>query len=229
VERLEAELSRLIAEGATLAVLLAFLGGIVTSLGPCNLSMVPVIMGYVGGQQELTKARGFRLSLAFTLGSTLTFVLLGLFAMLVRGLFGTEKQLLSWVVALVCFLMGLHLLGAIKLTFLDQLSRLQPTRVVATGLFGAFLLGLVVGLAGSQCATPLLAAIVAIAMKTGRMAHGAALLAAYGLGRGVPIVLAGTYTGVVRALPRMERWTMLAQKVAGVVLIGVGLYFLWVG
>ena len=212
-------LPRLVAHGSALACVFAFLGGVVTSLGPCNLSMVPVIMGYVGGQQELTKARGFRLSLFFTLGSSFTFLLL--------GLFGNEKRLLSWIVALVCFGMGLNLLGAIRLSFLDRLTRLQPTRVTRTGLLGAFLLGTVMGLAGSQCATPILAAIVALAMASGKLAHGAVLLFAYGLGRGVPIVLAGTFTGTVRALPAMERWTNLAQKAAGGVLVGVGLYFIW--
>jgi cytochrome c-type biogenesis protein len=93
---------------------------------------------------------------------------------------------------------------------------------------GAFALGLIVGLAGSQCATPVLAAILNIVMGTGKIATGAFLLFAYALGRGVPIVLAGTFSGVVKALPALERWRRWMESTAGAVLIGVGLYFVWI-
>jgi len=195
---------RLIGNISALTYVLVFLGGVLTSLGPCNLSMVPVIMGYVGGQQDLSKAKGFRLSVLFTLGSSATFVLLGVSAALVGGMFGAKKQALYYTVALVCFLIGGNLLGAVKLNF-DFLTRFQPRRLITTGLSGAFLLGLAVGLTGSQCATPILAAILTYAMAKSNLTSAAALLFVYGLGRGVPIILAGTFTSVVRALPKMER------------------------
>lgn len=220
-------LPRIIGELSAFAFVLVFLGGVLTSLGPCNLSMVPVVMGYVGAQQDLTRAKGFWLSAFFTLGSSVTFMLLGIIAATVGGLFGTESKLLHWFVALVCFVIGLSLLGALKVN-LDFLARLQPKRVAMTGILGAFLLGLVVGLAGSQCGTPVLVAILGIVMAKGKLAYGAALLFAYGLGRGVPIVLVGTFTGVVKTLPAMVRWTRWMEKAAGVVLIGVGLYFVWI-
>ena len=216
----------IVAELSALAYVLVFLGGVLTSIGPCNLSMVPVVIGYVGGQQDLTKARGFWLSTFFTLGSSITFMLLGLVAALVGGLFGAERKLLYWFVALVCFLIGLNLLGALKLSF-DFMTRLQPKRVAITGLIGALLLGLVVGLAGSQCGTPVLVAILGLVMAKGKVAYGATLLFTYGLGRGVPIILAGTFTGVIKALPAMQRWTRWMETAAGIVLILVGIYFVW--
>jgi len=217
----------IVAELSALAYVLVFLGGVLTSIGPCNLSMVPVVIGYVGGQHELTKTKGFWLSAFFTLGSSITFMVLGLIAALVGGIFGTERKLLYWFVALVCFLIGLNLLGAFKLSF-DFLARLQPKRVTITGLIGALLLGMIVGLAGSQCGTPVLVAILGLVMAKGKLAYGATLLFAYGLGRGVPIILAGTFTGVVKALPAMERWTRWMETAAGLVLIAVGLYFVWI-
>lgn len=217
----------IVAELSALAYILVFLGGVLTSIGPCNLSMVPVVIGYVGGQHQLTKTKGFWLSVFFTLGSSITFMVLGLIAALVGGIFGTERMLLYWFVALVCFLIGLHLLGAFKLN-LDFLTRLQPKRVIARGYIGALLLGLIVGLAGSQCGTPVLVAILGLVMAKGKVAYGATLLFAYGLGRGVPIILAGTFTGVVKALPAMERWTRWMETGAGIVLIAIGLYFVWI-
>jgi cytochrome c-type biogenesis protein len=220
-------LPQIVGELSALAFALVFLGGVLTSLGPCNLGMVPVVIGYVGGQQDLTRSKGFWLSTFFTLGSAITFVILGMLAATVGGLFGTGSKILHWLVALVCFVIGLNLLGALRLN-LDFLARLQPKRVAMTGLLGALLLGLVVGLAGSQCGTPVLVAILGIVMAKGKLAYGAALLFAYGLGRGVPIILAGTFTGVVKALPAMERWTRWMERAAGVILIGVGLYFVWI-
>jgi cytochrome c-type biogenesis protein len=219
-------LPRIVSELSALAYLLVFLGGVLTSIGPCNLSMVPVIIAYVGGQHDLTRTKGFWLATFFTLGSSVTFMLLGVVAATVGGLFGTESKILHWFVALVCFVIGLNLLGALKVNF-DFMARLQPKRVAITGLIGAFVLGLVVGLAGSQCGTPVLVAILGIVMAKGKLAYGASLLFAYGLGRGVPIILAGTFTGVVKALPAMERWTRWMEKSAGVLLIGIGLYFVW--
>ena len=226
-EFIEQTLPRLIGELPVIAYALVFLGGVLTSIGPCNLSMVPVIIGYVGGQQDLTRRRGFWLSSFFTLGSSLTFMLLGVLAASVGGLFGTKAKLLHWFVALVCFVIGLGLLGALKLNF-DFLARFQPKRVALKGTLGALLLGLIVGLVGSQCGVPVLVAILGIVMAKGKLAYGASLLFAYGLGRGVPIVLAGTFTGVIKALPKMERWTQGLERAAGAILILVGLYFVWI-
>lgn len=221
-------LPRLIGELSALAYLLVFIGGVLTSIGPCNLAMVPVVMGYVGGQQGLTRARGFWLSSFFTLGSSITFMLLGVVAATIGGLFGTESKILHWFVALVCFAIALNLLGALRVN-LDFMTRLQPRRVAMTGLIGALVLGLIVGLAGSQCATPVLVAILGIVMAKGKLAYGASLLFAYGLGRGVPVVLAGTFTGMLKALPAMDRWSRWMERAAGVVLIAVGVYLIWIG
>jgi cytochrome c-type biogenesis protein len=216
-----------VGELSALAYLLVFLGGVLTSIGPCNLSMVPVIIGYVGGQRDLTRSKGFWLATFFTFGSSVTFMLLGIVAATIGGLFGTESKILHWFVALVCFAIGLSLLGALKVNF-DFMARLQPKRVAITGLIGAFLLGLIVGLAGSQCATPVLVAILGLVMAKGKLAYGASLLFAYGLGRGLPIILAGTFTGFVKALPAMERWTRWMERAAGAVLVAIGLYFVWI-
>lgn len=226
-EFLTSTLPHIISELSALAYILVFLGGVLTSIGPCNLSMVPVIIGYVGGQRDLTRSKGFWLSSFFTLGSSVTFMVLGIVAATIGGLFGAESKILHWFVAAVCFVIGLNLLGALKVN-LDFMVRLQPKRVAITGFIGAFLLGLVVGLAGSQCGTPVLVAILGLVMAKGKLAYGASLLFAYGLGRGVPIVLAGTFTSVVKALPALERWTNWMEKSAGAVLIAVGLYFVWI-
>ena len=204
---------------------LAFAGGILTSLMPCNLSMIPVIIGYVGGQHEMSRRKACWLSFVFTIGTSLTFVALGVIAGKIGGFFGTRSAVMKYVAAGVCVFIGLHLLKAIQLNF-DFITRLQPKRVSHTGTIGSFLLGLVIGVTGSQCVIPILAPLLVFVTVKGSVVYGAVLLFLFALGRGVPVVLAGTYTGALRALPVMERWTPWFERAAGVLIIGVGLFFI---
>lgn len=207
-----------------LAVLLVFFGGIVTSIGPCNMSMIPILMAYVGGTSRLSKAKSFWLSLFFTLGTSTTFALLGIFVSLIGGIFGTSKSVLMYIAGTASIIVGFKMLGIIHFNFPNLGSRIlrKPSR---QGIGAAFLMGLMVGLAGSQCGTPILLAILSLVMSKGKLVYGAALLFIYGLGRGVPVIIAGTFTGFAKGLPSFAKWAGVFEKAAGTVLIGIGLYF----
>jgi len=215
--------------GSLLAYLLVFLGGIVTSIGPCNVAMIPLVIGFVGGSgQSLGRGRSFALSLTFAVGLAITFMLLGLVASLVGGLMGGTSRVWYYVVAAVCVLIGLSMLGVFHLPEVPSAARLRE-RVQLRGIPGALALGLVSGLVASQCATPVLAAILTYVMsQDGALVYGAALLFVYALGRGVPIVLAGTFAGALKQLQALGRWSPIIERVSGVIIIGVGLYFLWI-
>jgi len=132
------------------------------------------------------------------------------------------------VVAGVCILIALHMLGTLRLPEISGLARLREW-ITLRGVPGALALGLVSGLVASQCATPVLAAILTYVMsRQGALAYGAALLFVYALGRGVPVVLAGTFTGALKQFRSLARWSAVIQKVSGVLILGVGLYFLWI-
>jgi cytochrome c-type biogenesis protein len=213
--------------GSLWAYLLVFLGGVVTSIGPCNVAMIPLVVGFVGGSGQLSRGRSFALSLTFAVGLAVTFMLLGVVASLVGGLIGGTSRVWYYVVAAVCLLIGLSMLGAFHLPEVPGVGRLRE-QVRLQGIPGALALGLVSGLVASQCATPVLAAILTYVMsQDGALAHGAALLFVYALGRGVPIVLAGTFTGALKQLQSLGRWSPVIERASGVVIIGVGLYFLW--
>ena len=210
------------------AYLLVFVGGIVTSIGPCNVAMIPLIVGYLGGSTNLSRGRSFALSLTFATGLAITFMALGVVATLVGGMIGGTSRLWYYVVAGVCFLIALHMLGAFRLPEIPWMGRLRE-RISLKGIPGALALGLVSGLVASQCATPVLAAILTYVMaRQGALAYGAALLFVYALGRGVPIVLAGTFTGVIKRLRSFGRWSPVIEKVSATIILGVGLYFLWI-
>lgn len=205
---------------------LVFLGGLITSLGPCNVATIPLIVGYVGGVRGVSRRRAFVLSSFFALGLALTFMLLGITAAWVGGLLGGTTRLWYYIVAAVCVVIGLQILGVLRLQLPGWLAGVRE-RITLKGVPGALALGLVSGLVASQCATPVLAAILTYAMARGAMVYGATLLLVYALGRGVPVVLVGTFTGILKHIRGLNRWTSAMERGAGVIVIGVGLYFLW--
>ncbi len=214
--------------GSLLAFPLVFLGGIVTSIGPCNVAMIPLIIGYLGGSVELSRRRSFTLSLTFATGLAVTFTVLGVIASLVGGLIGGTSRVWYYVVAGVCIAIALQMFGVFHVPAVPGLNRLRE-QVKLRGLPGALALGLVSGLVASQCATPVLAAILTYVMaQRSALVYGAVLLFLYALGRGVPIVAAGTFTGVLTQLRAFGRWTSVMEKTSAVIILGVGLYFLWI-
>jgi cytochrome c-type biogenesis protein len=207
---------------------LVFAGGVVTSIGPCNITMIPLIIGFIGGSRDLSRQRSFSIALVFTIGLSITFVLLGMVAALVGGLLGGSTRIWYYMVAAVCMVIGLQMTGILNINLPSWFGGLRE-KIRTKGLLGALLLGLVSGLVASQCATPVLAAILTyvMAQKTGIL-YGAALLFLYALGRGVPIILAGTFAGVLKSFNSIGRWSETIEKVSGVLIILVGFYFLWI-
>ena len=210
-----------------LAYGLVFVGGLLTSLGPCNIATIPLIVGYMGGSRALSRTRSFLFSLTFAVGLALTFMLLGVIAALIGGVVGAATRWWYYLVAAICFLIGLNMLGVLKLDLPMWFGGLRE-RIGLKGIPGALALGLVSGLVASQCATPVLAAILTYVMAKGALVYGASLLFVYSLGRGVPVILAGTFTGALKSLQKLGRWSGIIEKASGVIVIGVGLYFLWI-
>jgi cytochrome c-type biogenesis protein len=210
-----------------ISYILVFLGGIVTSISPCNVAMIPLIVGFIAGSHDVPRKRAFSISLVFAIGLAVTFMLLGIIASLVGGLLGGTTRVWYYLVAAVCFVIGLQMLGVLKLNTPSWFGSLRE-KVKTKGLLGALLLGLISGLVASQCATPVLAAILTyvMAQKAG-LVYGAVLLFLYSLGRGVPIVLAGTFTGVLKNLRAVGRWSEWVEKISGVIILIVGFYFIW--
>ena len=215
----------LLEHSALWAFALVFFGGVLTSIGPCNLSMAPVVVAFVGGGKPAGRLRGFWLSFFFTLGSSLTFAVLGVLASLVGGVFGPAKSILYYIVAAVCIAVALNMFGVFNLNL--PVADVSSVGKWKSGTIGAFLLGMTVGLAGSQCGTPVLVVILSLVMSKGLVAYGAGLLFVYGLGRGVPIVVAGTFTSVLKAMPRLAKVQRGAEIAAGIILLAVGCYFIW--
>ena len=84
------------------------------------------------------------------------------------------------------------------------------------------------GLVGSQCGTPILLVIISLAMASGQWLYGATLLFVYALGRGIPIILVGTFTGLITRMDSFAKWNNIMEKVAGIIIIVMGGYFAYI-
>jgi Thiol:disulfide interchange protein len=210
-----------LASGGGSILILVFLGGVLTSLSPCILSMLPVMLGYIGGLEKPTKTKGFITSAFFVLGLAVTFSILGIVASLLGKAFGQIGPAWPYIIGLFAILMGLQLIGV----FNFELPGLKAMPEKRGGVLGSFGVGLLFGLVASPCATPVLAVLMTYVAGQGVLWYGALLLFIYGLGHGLPLIIAGTFTAVLKSLPRLGKWSQYINYLSGAILIVLGLYF----
>lgn len=214
---------------------IALLGGLVAGLGPCILPMIPAVFGYItgtvggesgDGRQRSVYMRSLSLAAVFVLGMSILFAIIGAAA----GALGRALFVGAWayyVVAAICVVLGLQMLGVIKLPF-DALNRFVPTkRPERRGYVGALLFGMLFGVVASPCSTPILAAIATIAAARGSVVEGAGLLFVYGLGKGAPLLLLGLASGSLTTMSLLSRATGTITKIGGVGLLGAAAYLVW--
>lgn len=210
-------------ENPWLAPLAAFLGGLLTAANPCVLAMVPLMVGYVAGQESRGVARPFLLSLTFSIGLTM------MFAVLFFATWAASSVLKAgwwtYIAAGVCLLMGLHLMGVLQFR-IPAPAGVQPRQ---KGFVGALLLGLLFGLVSLPCAGPVLLALLAVVPLSG-IAFGAVLLTAYSLGHCGLVLAGGTSMGMVQRLADSRGWNRSAdvlRRIAGGLILLVGAYLLF--
>ncbi|MBS3819962.1 sulfite exporter TauE/SafE family protein, partial [bacterium] len=183
-------------------------------------------MSVIAGYRETTGIKkSLTFSMLFIVGLSITFTVLGLISALMGRMFGDVGRFWKYIVAAVCLIMGLHLFGLFKLNFrTPQFLKLQKG-----GKIGAFLLGLLFGVVSTPCAVPILAVLLAYVASKGNIVYGGLLLFVYALGHSLLILVAGTSMGAAKRLIEskgVRKVSLVLQKVAGVVVILVGIYFL---
>ena len=227
MESLFGDISALLQQSPWLVIVAVFLGGVTTALNPCVLAMIPLLMGVVAGNKETTTLRrSLVFSLFFVLGLAITFTVLGLISALMGRMFGNVGHFWKYVVAGVCLVMGLHLLGILKWNIP------VPTgiRVKKQGYIGVFLLGLLFGIVSTPCAVPILTVLLAFVAEKGNVLYGGFLLFVYALGHSALVLIAGTSVGAAKGLLEskgLRKAHGVLGKLAGVLIIGIGFYFLF--
>jgi thioredoxin:protein disulfide reductase len=216
--------TRALGKGPLYAALAAFVGGLAVSLTPCVYPMVAVTVSVFGAQQTRSRRRGAALSGSFVAGIVALLVPLGVVAGKTGAAFGSHLQN-PWVIVTVSAVfvaMALSMFGAFELSLPSGLNN-RLAQVGGSGYAGAFGLGLVCALIATPCTGPVLTGILAWIAQIQDALLGAAAMAAFALGLGVPFFLVGTFA---IHLPKSGRWMMHVKSAFGIVLMVVALYFL---
>jgi len=216
-------LTSLLESGSLLGVFLALILGVITSFNPCFLSMLPLIIGYIGGYSAENRRKGFLLSLFFVLGLAVTISLMGVVAASLGLVFGQGLgKFWPYLTGIIAIIMGLNLLGVLNF----NLPGLKKGAPVLKGYGGAFILGLTFGFVASPCATPILAVLLTFVAATGKPIYGGLALFAYGFGQGVPLIVIGTFTTILKTLDKAKSWGEKIKQVSGILLVIFGIYLL---
>ena len=221
-------LSTLISQSMWVAPLLALLAGVLTSLTPCSLSSVPLVIGYVGGTGNNDHKKAFWLSLTFSAGSAVTFTILGIVSSLVGKLMGTSS---SWWYIFLGVLMVL-----MALQIWEIYNFIPSTYLIAKntrrGYIGAFIAGILGGVFSSPCATPVLITLLAIVAERGSLLWGILLLLLYSVGHSALVLVAGTSIGFVKSMTSSNRYGVFSKVlriVMGSVILLIGFYMFFLG
>ncbi len=218
----------------TVTLGLAFLAGLVSFLSPCVFSLVPAYIGYLSGRSlEASKSERqsswltFAHGIAFVLGFSVVFILLGLAVSALGGFLYSIKGVLAKIGGVVIILFGIHMTGFYRFPFLEYDLRPHTQVDHSRGLISSFLLGIFFSAGWSPCVGPVLGAILALALNGGNLQQGFVLLAAYSAGMAIPFLLAaigiGWVTHILRKFARVLHWIEVAM---GIVLIIVGILLL---
>lgn len=224
-------LARALSGGGALALPAALVGGFIAALNPCCLALYPAAAATCCGVresaatccgQESTARRSVVNSAAFVVGMAVAMSLLGIAAAL-AGRVASTAHWLRYAVAIIPLVMGLHALGWLRLplpSFSTSESKLKATSAFGVG----FLLSLVI----APCGTPILASVLSFAALKENTYFGALLLFVYGLGAGIPLLVAATASsrlGQWLDLRGYQRWV---DSATGTLLLGLGFYLLWI-
>lgn len=212
-----------------------FTMGLMSGLSPCSIPTVALVVGYVSKAENQRRVHGFLLSLSFVLGVALILTFLGGISGYAGGLLVQSKLLfakgsigLKAFLGTVCVLfiiLGLWMLDLIRFNGSDLMAKIGVRQ--QSGAKGAFLLGLPFGIAASPCTLPVTIAVLLFLAAKGSLVLGALLMFIYAIGRSIPILLAGTFTGFLKGIKKFDKFQVVIEKVGGVVMIAIGIYFIF--
>ncbi|GAB6151510.1 cytochrome c biogenesis protein CcdA [Desulfosporosinus burensis] len=221
-------ISATISTNLWLAPFLALLAGVLTSLTPCSLTSVPLVIGYVGGTRQRDAKKTFWLSVVFSAGMAVTFTILGTVASLLGRLMqgtGSWWYILLGVLMLLMALQTWEIFNFIPATHAISISTKR-------GFMGAFFAGVLGGFFSSPCATPVLVVLLAMVAKEGSLLLGILLLLLYSLGHSFLVLIAGTSVGFVHKLSSSKKYggvSKILRILMGTFIVLIAFYMFYLG
>jgi cytochrome c-type biogenesis protein len=212
-----------------IAIGAAFIWGVLSViLSPCHIACIPLIVGFIDGQGNISTRRAFSLSLLFGFGILITIGVIGLITGLLGRMIGDIGSYGSYFVAIIFFAVGLNLLGVLPLPFMEGGANPNYKR---KGLLAALILGLLFGIALGPCTFAYMATMLGVvfSMASTKIVFALSLLLAYGIGHCAVLVFAGTFTEAVQHYlhwSEKSKGAVILKKVCGVLVLLGGVYMI---
>lgn len=200
---------------------LAFFGGLIASVSPCILAMLPVNLSYIGTLKIKSRWSAFSQASLFVLGTVTILSLFGLVSSFAGAVMVEYRGYINLVVGLIMAVMGLWLMGIINLPL--------PQSHVNLPFAGPYGVGLTFALVSSPCASPVLFAVVAAAAATGSQILATLTMISYALGYTFLIFLASLFTGLAKQSKQLLKHSQGIIRFASTALIVTGTYYLYTG
>lgn len=204
--------------------ILAFLLGTITSLSPCNLAILPLIIGYVTGNTNKNRKILILQLAMFVLGLSLIFTVIGIISALTGMVFSSVLNP-YWIlfIASIILILGLNMIGLIEFNY-PVLIKGFPKEITNHKYLSAFIVGTVFALAATPCSTPVLVSIMAAISLSKNLVLAALMLFAFALGQGLIIILAGLFTSFLTKLKKVNEYSQYFIKIAGSLFILFSIY-----
>ena len=207
-----------------LLYVLSFLGGVVASISPCSLAILPIIVGYVGGYGDAKPSKIFVQMLMFVFGMAVVFSVIGILCAVTGKVFASfSGGYFGLILAGLILIMGLKLLGVLDFE-LPVLVKEMPKADGMNKFVYPMLLGGVFALAGTPCSTPILAGIMAFASLGANIFSAVIMLFLFSVGQGLILILAGVLTSKLKSFKGFYAFSELLLKISGFLLVVASMY-----
>jgi len=229
IEHIFTELTLALSGNFSLAFVAAFCWGILSILlSPCHLSSIPLVVGYISNQGQIKVKQSFYISLVFALGILLTTAAIGLITAAMGRLLGDVGSWGNVIVAAVFIVIGLYLMDIIHWDW----NRLNIGDKQRNGLWGAFVLGLIFGIALGPCTFAFLAPVLGVVFQTATedWIKAILLISSFGIGSSLVIVIAGSLTKLVQKYltwTTESKTTLYTKRASGFFVLLGGIYFIY--
>ncbi|MBQ8634934.1 cytochrome c biogenesis protein CcdA [bacterium] len=221
LEQLTSNLAQYLQSGESvfLFLIVSFLGGVLSSISPCSLGMIPLIVGYVGGYGDSNKFKTFVQLSSFVLGLAVVLSVIGVICALSGKVFVSFGGA-YWVLFLASLIMvfGLNLLGVIELNLSPIVKRIPKGNSTSLFIY-PFIVGALFAFAASPCSTPILAGIMSFAALTKNIILAGLMLLCFSLGQGIVVVLAGIFASFLKGIRSFASISEVLMKISGILLI----------
>jgi thiol:disulfide interchange protein len=210
-----------------IVILAAFFFGILASLTPCIYPMIPITIGILNAQKKKTLLSNFLYSFSYVLGMAIVYASLGYVAATSTLIFGQwiANPIFIALIILVLLYFAFSMFGFYEIR-IPQLFKSKKIKTQKGSVISTFVAGAVAGTVTSPCLTPALALLLTFVTKKGSPIIGFVTLFSFSLGMGMILILIGTFSGMLNALPRAGTWMNEVKKVFGFAMLGACVYFL---